>query len=110
MAGGKEGDAAKIADLAATAQASPAFREIGPAVLPVLKQADAMKALAGQASPDALIEVIKGAALDPARRAGEAVAAWSRLPQVGWPAKTEDLAQAGQLSSANPRDRCSKGL
>jgi hypothetical protein len=97
MATGKEGDAAKIADLAGKAQASPAFREIGPAVLPVLKQADAMKALAGQSSPDALIEVIKGAALDPSRRAGEAVSAWSRLPQLGWPAKAEDLSQAGDL-------------
>jgi hypothetical protein len=97
MSAGKEGDAAKIADLAAKAQASPAYREIGPAVLPVLKQADAMRGLAGQSSPDALIEVIKGAAMDPGRRAAEAVAAWSRLPQVGWPAKAEDLAQARDL-------------
>ena len=94
----KEEDAPKLAELATKAQASPAFREIGPAVLPVLRQVDALRSVSGQTTPDALISTIKTAATDPAgRRVGEAVAAWSRLPQVGWPSKTDDLAQAKSL-------------
>jgi hypothetical protein len=106
LASGGEGEAGgSIPDLVAKAQGSPAFREVGPAVLPVFRQADAVKSISGQSSPDALIDAIKGAAMDTGgRRTGEAVAAWGKLPQLGWPATTEDLAKGSELRAGALRN------
>jgi Sulfatase-modifying factor enzyme 1 len=93
------GDTGKeIADLVGKAQSSPVYKELSPALLPVFKQADALKTVEGQSSPDALITSIREASTDTTgRRAGEAAAAWARLPQVSWPDKPEDLAKATEI-------------
>jgi hypothetical protein len=95
LAGG--GSASEVQELAQRLQASPAYRELGPVVLPVMGQLSAAKALSAQTAPAELIKVVRAGG-NGRRAASEAVMAWRRLAELGYPVQPDDLREAGSLN------------
>jgi len=87
-------------ELEAAMQASPAYTELGPAVRPLLDQVEAVRSVASLTSHEALISAVKGAVNDGTRTPG-AVAAWSRLAELGWPGIPADMLEASRLATSD---------
>jgi|GEM_PF-1775142 len=88
-------------ELEAAIQSNRAYADLGPALGPLMSQVEAVRSVASLTGTEALIAAIKGAT-EPARIPG-AVAAWSRLGELGWPRLPADAVEASKLASGDMR-------